>query len=780
MSRSFTAFMLLFASLVATSEVPAQTIEWWDRAGEAYRYSSRNTPRIYQVKATPAGIYSVGEADCREDAPYGGCKGLLSKYDPSGGLTWRVLADVGDAATIYQGVDADENGIYVIGTAIIDDPRFGPGDWRDLRETAFVQRYTHDGVEVWRTVDWFDGPRHHRIKTSSGCSIVVDDTGIYTTTGHWLAKGCGGFLRKLSFDGELLWLLESEWGNSLAVGEGMLFTDHGIYSAGGEFLRSHGAPGGRQENGLAYYDGALYTCSVDRLGGHAQGAAQVDVYKTDLEGNVVWQVAYPKSSLHAGPTYGRFKNQTCAMAADANGVYLTSNLTFAPPSARHPYQPRMQMYRPGLTVRRWDHSGVPTGTWDFPSMGDAKPVAVSVLDEAVYVSGHDPVSNTGFTARISADELLEPSVISIGREVAVLDHHYGAGAVSAIVRAADASGGTRTVEFSNGLRPIDWFSVGDLNGNGADDLGVLSRNPAVVEVVDFAGGEPLLSLELDADFEPVAAVATATDASNVIAVLMRHRVRNELRLEEFDAHDGTSLRTIAFDPNFEPLDVLVVGSGESRRYVVLHASADPDRPGRLEINDGTQAVTVRLGPSMVPEQALVYMDGAERIAVLRRNAELKWQDIAIVDPEAGAIVQVVPFSGQFHASDVVQPDFVHSPDIDLNLAPQFSVAGHRDTDNRPKIETRDVAAGALLNNAFLNPGQRIQDLVYLGAESGVSTPSIGILMRINKGGYMPRHRRYGLQLPYHRYSLVIVDLLTGMTMDEIILPNTDVEEIPIP
>ncbi|HEX5787234.1 MAG TPA: hypothetical protein VFY03_03575 [Woeseiaceae bacterium] len=703
------------------------------RAGDSYT-SFKSLPRIYEVEAAPEGIYSVGETDCREGVEYAGCKGLLTKHAADGSLVWRLRTEVGDTATFNHGVAVAESGVYVVGTAIIDDPRFGPGNWKDVRESAFVQKYTHDGVEVWRYVDWFDGPPGYRIKTSSGCSIAVDDSGIYTITGHWLSKGCRGFLRKLSFGGELVWL--GGYGSALAVGDGRVFTEYGTYSVDGEFLGTRTGPGqpiNVREQGLAYHDGALYFCSTDRFSGRSQGPAQVDVYKTDLEGNVAWHVEYPRSSRWAGPTVGPMSRQTCAIEADSNGVLLATNLAY-----------RHKSYSPGLAVRRWTLAGTETASWDFPSLADPLPLSVSVLGDAVYVSGHDATANSGFTARLSGDALLAPAAVLLAdaRQIAVLDHHYGAGPVSATVRQVDGSGDHLRVAFSDDLRPIDFFVVRDLDGNGAADLGVLSHEPAVVEIVDSATGRPVSTIPLDTDFEPVAAV-TAAAAAPTIAVLMLHRARTYLRVEEFDARSGASLRTVAFNPAFEPIDLLALGSGESRRYAVLQASPGPGQAGKLEIRDtrGSPAVNAWLGRAMEPQEALVYTDpgGAERIAVLRRNAELGWQDIAIVDAGAAARLQALAFNAQYVATA-----FVHSADIDANLAPQFSLAGRRGADGKVKMETRDLGADALLHNVFLTPDQPVQDLVYLGPGSGAATPSVGLLVR-DEGDF----------------SLIVVDLLTG-------------------
>ncbi|HEX5788020.1 MAG TPA: SdrD B-like domain-containing protein, partial [Woeseiaceae bacterium] len=586
-------------------------------------------------------------------------------------------------------------------------------------------------------------------------------------------RGCGPLVRKFSFDGQLLWL-RTGIGGALAVGDGKVFTSRDTYTADGDFLGRRSLDGlVIAPKGLAYYDGALYLCSLDPYGGDRGGPPQLAVLKTDLDGNVEWQVDYPKSE----------QRMVCAVDATSDGVYVTAQLSFRSLGTFTPNG--NQRYRPGLTVRRWDASGAATATWDFPALSgpwdpfthqeyEDLPYSISVLEGAVYLAGHDAGADTGFVARVSGETLLSPSVVGLddGKRLAVLEHQYGAGAVTAIVQAADGTGGSGRVAFSDGLRPVDFFAVHDLGGDGREDLGVLSRRPALLEVVDSQGGITPAVLPIDADFEPVAAASVANGPATILAVLMKHRTKGYTRVEEFDALSGESLRTIPFNPNFLPLDVMALGNGATRRYAVLMLDPAPGGAHKIEIRDtvGNPAVNAWLGSRLTPVQALAYTDhaGAERIAVLRRNAELDWQDIVVADPDGGDVLHSIAFTGQ-----TLPAAFAWSGDVQGDLSPQFTVAG-RDATGSARAETREFVSGALLHNVFLGAETPIQDLVYLGADSGLPTPSLGLLVPINSGPYQPHDEPYSLLVTHHRFGLVLIDLLTGTTTGELIFPADDV------
>ena len=132
--------------------------------------------------------------------------------------------------------------------------------------------------------------------------------------------------------------------------------------------------------------------------------------------------------------------------------------------------------------------------------------------------------------------------------------------------------------------------------------------------------------------------------------------------------------------------------------------------------------------------------------------EQGWLDVEVIDPDVG-VLSKLPFNPQY-APD----DFEHSPDVDANLSPQFTVAGRNDI-GKVKAETRDLATGSLLHNVFLIPGEPIEDLVYLEPGPGVSTPSLALLVRDDGAAWWSG-------IIASRYRVVLVDLLTGSKVDD--------------
>jgi hypothetical protein len=404
-----------------------------------------------------------------------------------------------------------------------------------------------------------------------------------------------------------------------------------------------------------------------------------------------------------------------------------------------------------LTVRRFSFDGEEQSRWDFASLA-AVPNSVSVLGDAVYLAGWDLESDKGFTGRVSGVPTLPPTMVVLNSaapgapgRLSLLDHHYGAGLVSALTQDLPPSNTGDLVQFSADLRPVDFLGVPDLNGNGHDELAVLSKRPQVAEVVDSHSGVLLLHVDLDQDFEPVAA---AVD-DGVLAVLSKHQRKTYVRVEEFDIASGAALGSTAFNPNYTPLDLIAL-SGSSRRYAVLGEDAVGDGQPKLEIRDsgGALVKNLWLGRSMKPLRALAYSDGGEqRIAILRQRKDLGWTELAIVDPETG-VIDTLPRNRQFSPGPMA-----FSPDIDMNLAGQFTFAGQNEL-GQVRAETRDLGTDALLHNVYLRPGEPIQDLVYLAPDSGVATPSLALLVRDDFGA-----------IP-SRYRVIIVDLLTGARTNE--------------
>ena len=117
---------------------------------------------------------------------------------------------------------------------------------------------------------------------------------------------------------------------------------------------------------------------------------------------------------------------------------------------------------------------------------------LSVYDSEIYAptaykSGDSwsDFRSASVTARISPRSLLPPSLLALAGaapaqppRIAVLEHNYGAGPVLARIRDAVPGSVEYVTEFSEGMKPVAYGKIRDLDGNGYEELVVVSRFPA--------------------------------------------------------------------------------------------------------------------------------------------------------------------------------------------------------------------------------------------------------------------------------------------------------------
>ena len=625
---------LLIALLPAVDDTSAQTVDWWDpiAVAEAPFPTTHRFPGMSDVAASPWGIYGVGTTQCDNISPRfrAVCKGLLVKYDANGRRQWRKVLKYRDDTWI-KAVVADESGVYVHGT-------YRWGEHQFPNDVSFVHKYAHDGTLQWQFLDSEGNPQGYRIGRIQAQALVLHDGYLYAAS----RRNRGSILRKFTLDGELVWLVPAVAVGSLAAGDGVIYGSEGSHRGGGlhkeTWFQAWDTDGNLvssfptetiAENGLAFHDGALYFCA-------REGDTTQDIYslnKMQPDGALVWRIAYGRA-LH--------RPQGCGVHVDDSGVTVAVNLAIKPAPE----------YPVNLTARRYDFDGQEIYRWDYPSL-IAMTNAVSVLEDEVYIAGFDSETvfsgsgyGYGIVGKLSGGPLLKPALARLdgatpgsAERLAVLDHNYGAGSVSAGVQVPGSDTGD-IVFFSEGLRPVDFFATDDLTGNGRDELVVLSKVPAVVEIVDGTTGDLHVGIELDDDFEPIAAVIAYAGAIPVLAVLNRHYSKSYVRVDSFDARTGASLGTIPFNPGHAPLDLFALPSGSDLRYAVLAVDDTGNSPGLLEIRnaEGSLDRNLRLGKSMTPLRGLIYDEGGEpRIAVLRQNVAEKWLDVVVVNPDMGVL-----------------------------------------------------------------------------------------------------------------------------------------------
>jgi len=687
----------------------AQTVEWWG-----------DEESSTQVLATSQGVYTVGSV--RRDDEF---KGVLSKYSPDGRLLWQQFDEWPDRS-VYVGIAADESGVYVLGGRTLPDvsTQYSP-----RVRTGVLRRYDHDGNLAWTFADYPDNPKGFAIANMYPSEVVVNEEGVFVLSSRY---GHQPYLRRFDFDGNLVWLRLLSEGKSfaaeLAEGDGMLFAASNglvggvtyVYSMDGDFIQ-YVRTGKVTTNGLAYSNGAVFACS------RYQNVATLQ--KVDLDSGYEWSLDFGKNDIGG-----------CALTTDGDELIVAMNDTPRNGRAR----------RAGPTVHRYDSDGALLDAWEFPSL-DVVPSSVSLLDDALYVEGYVRADFSGFVAHLSPVRTLPPAAAVVetggaGSGVAILEHQYGAGPVTAKVTSVGGSHET-TLAFSDDLRPVDFFTTGDLSGNGVDDLAVLSRDPARLEVVDGASGSSLVAIDLPQWMEPIAAVASARVGEPVLAVLMQHPQKHHILVEEFDAATGAKLASIPYNPLYSAQDLLPAGEIEGERYYAVLAV--PERttgPAKIEVRNTalSEVRHVWLGVGYSPVAAVSLDDGGggKQVAVLRRNALQGWTDVAIVDVLGGDILRTLPFDGQ-----LVPTRMVFSDDVNGDLSQQATVVGILADGENARAQTRELAAGTLLHNVWLSPETPVQDLVYLGPGSGVATPTIGLLIRDNEAA--------------NRYQVVLVDLITG-------------------
>ena len=301
-----------------------------------------------------------------------------------------------------------------------------------------------------------------------------------------------------------------------------------------------------------------------------------------------------------------------------------------------------------------------------------------------------------YAARYSSEALPLPTLLALGTgdpsmppRLAVLAHDFGAGPVRTAIREAYPDSPEQTVEFSSNLKPVGYEKVPDLNSNGYEELAVVSRLPAVVEVRDSLDGSLLSTVKLGERFEPMAATVDASGATPRIAVVERNTDTQRLLLRVYDLADSTLVSTLSLNRNFDPVDVVAIPSAGGSSYAILAESLAPGSPHKIEIRGSNGALEKNYW--MDPEYDLVeieLVDGATgpALSVLRNDSAAQRPNVRTIDLQ-GSYDLTTRFADEFSsvAMTVV-------PDTGSNGHPQIISFGEK-TDGRVKAESRDAGSG---------------------------------------------------------------------------------------
>ncbi len=681
---------------------PGQSFEWFDRMQNTPPWPDDTPdPRAAftpEVVASEYGIYSVSQLNCKLQH----CLTRVSKYRAEDGkLLWRRKFSIGQYPTEPQSLTVNALGVYVTGV-FNTHPDPSPDN---LNYVTYVRGYTHDGDIALTVQDLYPNV--------FASAIESDADGLYilgSTLGSSQAPR-RAVLQHLDFDGRMVWTRELPSSGDQAVelltGDGYLIAatiySIEIYRTDGSFVRSFPSQMGGELGQMAYHDGFLYTV----------GNETVD--KFDLDGVKVWSipVGFGVNGMWASN----------ALAASDDGLHQIGSLIHANtgPSI-------------GRVLLHIGFDGSIIGTQEYPGSRYV-PVSLSVLDGTVYSAGiSDDSGVVAYTARHSSDDLVQPSILALTGatnaqppRLAVLQHDFGAGPVRAALRDAAPGSFEYIVPYSDRLTPVSFDKAADLNGNGYEELVVVSRLPAVAEVRDSLDGTLLSTIRLGNGFEPiVATVEQRTGEAPRLAVAVRHRTEHRLLLRVHDLDTGGLLTSISYDPNFEPMDVLALpqtAGGTEYSYALLGRNPIAGSPHKVEIRGTTSGLLGNfwMEPEKSPQELELTGSGADPLlAVLLSNIDMQRPIIRQIGLQS-ATDMTIRFSAAF--SPVVMAVL---PDADGNGYPESAILSIKD-DGKVKAEARDTNSGQLNYRITLDRTFRPRDAVYLGAVPGFSDSALGLL-----------------------------------------------------
>jgi hypothetical protein len=670
-------------------------------SGQGYEWSQRaeatppNGASYTQVDASQFGVYATGNINCDIEPR---CPASLSKFRVEDGkLLWRRVIGL----TRFNRVDSmtvDTRGVFVTGD-FYDRPT---RSWY-----SYVRRYTHDGDIVWTVIeqDLDFGP------------IDSDADGLYLGVTESSGQP---MLQHMSFAGDLLWSrvlpfdqdipIEVVVGDGLVFVAGLLSDVMLVYRTNGVFVREipHATVLNPKKGQITFQSGFLYTTYFD----------QVTKYSPD--GDVVWTYPFNAQDYE----FGRLHGALSAIAADGDGVFVT--IAMLPEGGA-------TNITAGMAVLRLDNNG---SLIDMQLLWNhrVRPTYLSAFDGELFVAGNAWKGTAAFVGRLSNEDLVAPSVLTLEGataqqppRLAVLHHDYGAGPVRVGLRDAAPGSIEYAVDFDDDLTPVGYDKVADMNGNGYEELVVVSRLPAVAEVRDSLDGSLLSRIKLGEHLDPIAAdVEERAGQAPRLAVVARNESNDRLLVRIHNLASGALLDTLVYNPDFEPVDVLalpVFGGTTAHRYAVLSRNPLAGSPHKIEIRRTNSGLVENYWTSSDNEPLELALAGTAAnpvlAALLDRPDALRprvWQ----VDLQTGAGSSLNFTDERIPAAMAVLPD------SDGNGSPQLSVLSET-TGDQVKAESRDAQTGTLDNRFALKPDYRPRDIAYAGAVPGFGGSAIAVV-----------------------------------------------------
>ena len=343
-------------------------------------------------------------------------------------------------------------------------------------------------------------------------------------------------------------------------------------------------------------------------------------------------------------------------------------------------------------------------------------------------------------------------------DVAVLHRDSKAGTVIATVRDAEDDHLIQQISFDPDRTPVAFELMNDIDGNGAVELAVLGQGSVSVEVRDSLSGVLQSTVNFNPNNTPVDLAILPDQDGNAIpelAVLSRSTVDDAVSVVTKDAITKEPLNYVGFNSSFNPLELVQIddlNGNASVEIAVLGVDGNTAGVDKIEIRD---SVTDALINSVYYGAALQV----KRVAVLadQNNTETDelavlrqgaWVEVRINDSLNGEEINTVGYTPGFTLSQVFA-----IPDLNNNTVPELGVLGVNPVTNQVRVQVRDALSDEKLSDVYF--GKDFQPL-----------DDVAVINDINDDGsaelvYLGKRERDG------KIRLIIRDSITSVLVNTV-------------
>ena len=637
-----------------------------------------------------------------KDCDNGVCKPTIRKQTVSGDLIWeREPTSLLDYE--WPSMNVNDNGVLLAaGTRVVS--------------------YSHQGVEQWALeVDFTDLPSDVYYFWVN--NIVADEHGIYASLTS--LKDARNDLSLdylgIGYDGEIEWVSSAEgdglveWDetNSFSVKDGQLYS--GVDGAliklttNGEFVERIEYNENLLLKKIVPIDGALYA-----YGDMNRDQSPLDMYsklyKFNLDGDMEWSTTYYPEPAFSSDLHPRISD---IIAVDnelmVSGMTYENGDEFILKVTQYTAEGEMLLeQKADFSERRHAHTQLAhyDGSYFVTTASDSSD-KFDISEFSFNGSVPTPVVEEKSAAvvkslgDINGDGAQDLAVLIESAETDVLD-----------LMSIGVESDLASITFGSGQSLLDIKVVPDLNANGASEIAVVAADQASVQLLDSLAGETLNELVYDANLAPIK-VSTLVDINNngapEIALLGSFKNKNSKAVFVKDSITGELLASVYFNPYFDPTDFSFVEDidGDTLPEVAV-LGTNSSNTSKFEIRSlqGKLIKNIWLGKSYNSTQLLTLpvVENEEpalatALGALQTKVNGNGLAIRMMDAASGEEIQAVSYNWRFSPITAVA-----LPDTNSNGTPEVAVLGTKTDsatgESATKIEVKDSYSGNLVKNIW--------------------------------------------------------------------------------